>query len=270
MVQISGMKSIACFAGSLALFAFVAGAQTTPLTESLAEEKEMTITCELTQAPKKGEIAVFGSAKDGDAAKGVYHYKLWIPKGYSADAQKRWPCMFIMSPGGNAAMGNMSNYLKSNGFVVVMLVESKNGPWAPIVGNFLAAHDDVIKRIRIEEGQKFATGMSGGARASSVFVQARPGFGGLILQGAGPSFDDKNNYHISGIKRDPKLTVAMTMGDTDSNKSEVKKTDTALPGARFKAFEFKGGHVWAPAEIFEQAMAWLKEKTSGKSSGLSR
>lgn len=264
------MKSIICFAGSLALFAIVAQAQTTPLTVPLVEEKETLITCELTQAPKKGEVVVFESAKDGDAAKGTFHYKLWIPKGYNADALKRWPCLFIMSASGNAPMATMENHLKTNGFVVVMLVEAKNGPWGPIVGNFLAAHDDVIKRVRVEEGQKFATGMSGGARASSVFVQARPGFAGLILQGAGPSFDEKNNYNVNGIKRDSKLFVAMTMGDTDSNKSEAKKTDIALPGARFKAFEFKGGHVWAPAETFEQAMAWLKEKTGGKASALSR
>ena len=89
--------------------------------------------------------------------------------------------MFIASPSGNASMGAMAERLKSGGYVVVMLVESKNGPWGPIVGNFLAAHDDVVQRVRIQEGLKFATGMSGGARASSVFVQARPGFAGLIL-----------------------------------------------------------------------------------------
>ena len=264
------MKIVAKVLSLLTSIVIAARAQVTPLTEPLTEEKEVTITCELTQLPKKTEVVVFNSAKDGDAAKGVYHYKLWIPKGYNADQQKRWPCMFIMSPGGNAAMGNMAGYLKANGYVVVMLVESKNGPWGPIVGNFLAAHDDVVKRARIAEGQKFATGMSGGARGSSVFVQARPGFAGLILQGAGPSFDEKNGYNVSGIKRDPKMVVAMTMGVTDSNKSEVARTDAVLSKARFRSFEFPGGHTWAPAEVFEQAMAWIKEKTGERPSGLIR
>ena len=98
-------------------------------------------------------------------------------------------------------MGTMQGYLKANGFVVVMLLDAKNGPWEPIVGNFLAAHDDVVKRVRIEEGKKYATGMSGGGRASSVFVQIRPGFCGLVTQGAGASFDGKNDYQIAGIKK---------------------------------------------------------------------
>ena len=38
--------------------------------------------------------------------------------------------------------------------VVVMLIESRNGPWAPTIGNFFAAHDDVVRRIRIREGQR--------------------------------------------------------------------------------------------------------------------
>src|SRR5437879_2850126 len=84
-------------------------------------------------------------------------------------------------------------------------------------------HDDPVKRVRIQEGLKFATGMSGGARASSVFVQIRPGFTGLIMQGASAAEDDKGNYLIPGLKRNHELLYALTMGDTDSNKPEIAK-----------------------------------------------
>ena len=244
------------------LFSFVSHAETTPMNELVPEEKETTIVCELTRAPKYTEIPVFNSPREAEATKGTYHYKLWLPKGYRENEQKRWPCIFIMSPGGNASMGNMQSYLKSHGFVVVMLVEAKNGPWEPIVGNFLAAHDDVLKRVRVQEGKKYATGMSGGARGSSVFVQSRPGFCGLILQGAGASFDEKNNYNVAGIKRSPGLYVAVTMGATDNNKTEVDRMKEALDSTRFAAFDFSGGHIWAPAEVFEKAISWIGEKAS--------
>ena len=162
-------------------------------------------------------------------------------------------------------MASMGNYLKSNGFVVVMLVEAKNGPWEPIVGNFLAAHDDAIKRVRIAKDKKYATGFSGGARGSSVFVQLRPGFCCLILQGAGAAFDDKNNYHISGIQTNPKLRIAMTMGSSDNNKIETDRMKKLFGGQSLAVFDFEGGHTWAPAEVFEKAMAWLNGNSSGSS-----
>lgn len=237
----------------------VARAQTTPLDRPLQEEKEITITCALTEAPKKSEVPVF-SAKDGEAATGTYHYKLWLPKGCLADAKQAWPCMFIASAGGNAAMGDMGAWLKRNGYVVVMLVESRNGPWAPIVGNFLAAHDDVVKRVRIQDGLKLATGMSGGARASTVFAQIRPGFGGLVLQGAGAAFDDKSAYEVAKLKGSRAVYVAMAMGTKDSNKGEVARMKSAIGSAHFEEFMFDGGHVWAPTETFEKAASWVEQQ----------
>jgi len=234
-------------------------AETTPPDQALQEQKEITIACELTQAPKKNEVPVF-TAKDYDAAKGAYHYKLWLPKGYNADAKQAWPCMFIASAGGNANMGNMASWLKVNGYVVVMLVESKNGPWPPIIGNFLAAHDDVVKRVRIQEGLKLATGQSGGARASSVFEQLRPGFAGLIMQSAGGASDSRGIYDVAKLKGSHAVFVAMTMGEKDKNKSEVPRMKAAIGSGHFETFMFDGGHEWAPADVFEKAANWVEQQ----------
>jgi len=227
--------------------------------ESLAEETEITIACELTRPPSLGEVPVFGKTKECEESKGTYHYKLWLPKGYNAAPQRRWPCMFIVSAGGNAKMGQMAGWLKANSYIVVMLVESKNGPWAPIVGNFLAAHDDVVKRVRIQEGLKFATGMSGGARASSMFVQLRPGFCSLILQGAGAAYDPQNRYVSTGLRQNSALHIAMTIGRKDNNFVEADRMKKLIPSNRFLVLEFDGGHMWAPADVFEKAIAWTEQ-----------
>lgn len=247
--------------GALAILNGTVAAETTPLNTPLSEEKEITITCELTKSEPEKNVVVFTSPKDSEKIKGTYHYKLWLPKGYLADQQRRWPAMFIASPSGNAVMGQMATGLKAGGYVVIMLVESKNGPWEPIVGNFLAAHDDVVQRVRIQEGLKFGTGMSGGARATSVFVQARPGFGGMILQGAGMASGANGAYKVDNLRKMPGFLVAMTMGDSDSNKSEVARVKSALPGAaNFLPLSFSGGHLWAPAEIFDKALTWIEQQ----------
>lgn len=197
------------------------------------------------------------SLRESNARKGLYHYKLWLPPGYLSEPDKPWPCMFIASPGGNAKMGNTGEWLKSNGFIVAMLVESKNGPWGPILGNFLAAHDDLIRRARVREGLKFTTGMSGGGRASADFVQLRPGFGGVVMQGAGSGYDDKGQYMVDGIRGAPWLAVAMTMGRKDMNYKEIQQMKDVLGADRMLVVEFDGGHVPAPAPIFTEAMDWV-------------
>jgi predicted peptidase len=230
------------------------------MTEPLADEAVTRITCELTEAPKRTDVPVFDKQKDAEASKGTYHYKLWLPAGYSADPQKSWPCLFIMSPAGNASMGPFKNHLTANGYVVVMLEEAKNGPWEPIVGNFLAAHDDVVQRVRVAADRKYATGFSGGARGSSVFAQLRPGFCGLILQGAGGAADDEGQYHVKGLKNNAKLRIAMIIGKTDKNFREVEKLEKLFSRDQFAVFPWDGGHNAAPAGLFEKAMAWINEK----------
>jgi hypothetical protein len=235
-------------------------AKTTPLDRSLREEREITITCELTQAPNFQDVPVFDSVHDSEAAVGRYHYKLWLPKGYLTDPQRRWPCMFIADPNGNASMGEMAPWLKSHGYVVVMLVESQNGPWPPIVGNFLAAHDDAVNRVRLQEGWKIATGVSGGARASSVFVQIRPGFSGLILQAAGAASGEGGHYHVAGLQRIRPLYTVMTMGDTDHNRGEVERMKEVLGAANLMILNFKGGHMSAPRAVMERALDWYDDQ----------
>ena len=255
------MSGILWLCGALTLHG-----ETSPLTEPLTEEKEILITCEITTAVPKAGVPVFENAKEGEEAKGTYHYKLWLPKGYLADPQKRWPCWFIMSPSGNAKMGVMAARLQSAGVIVVMPQEAKNGPWAPIVGSLLASHDDAVKRVRIQEGQKFATGFSGGARMSGLLAQMRPGFAGLYLQGAG--LPPKGaGYHAAGITKIHPFAVAMAVGTQDKNLHEVKLVQAALPGVKFLPLSFEGGHQWAPAETFDKAFDFLTAKPGGPGKG---
>ena len=251
------MKSAATICFLLAASVCTDAEEISPLGAGLREEAELWVTCALPQAPPAGEIPVLQSKAECEDARGIYHYKLWLPHGYGAQLQRRWPCVFIASPFGNAQMGNMAGRLKAS-HVVIMLVESRNGPWPSTIGNFLAAHDDVVKRVRIQEGAKIATGLSGGARASSVFVQLRPGFSGAILQGAGVARGGNGAYYFDHIARYPSLLFAMTIGRNDPRRSEISELQQQLGSDRLAILLFSGGHQWAPPETFARALDWIE------------
>ncbi len=233
--------------------------EVTPLHAGLREEANLWVTCALRETPRPGQIPVLPWKKDCEDATGIYHYKLWLPHGYLAQPQRRWPCVFIASPFGNARMGNMAGSLKRT-HVVVMLVESRNGPWPGTIGNFLAAHDDVVKRVRIQEGAKIATGLSGGARASSVFVQLRPGFCGAILQGAGVPADEKGKFYFYDLLSNKSIFIAMVIGRKDPRRSEIFEMERQLGSKRFGVLLFDGGHQWAPADAFAKALNWIESR----------
>lgn len=219
--------------------------ETTPLTTTLTDATETRITCS------------YKGTGNLTALSGTYHYKVWLPTGYSADPKKTWKTLFIADPNGKAKLGAMAAWVKANGYIAVMLEESKNGPWEPIMGNFLAAHADVVKRLRVAEGKKIATGFSGGARASSMFVTLVPGFGGLVLQGAGCSDANPDGTYV--IKNIKCPAVAGTFGLKDMNYKEADRLKKSF-GARIEIFEFAGGHQWAPQEIIEKALSTVDEK----------
>ncbi len=222
--------------------------------QELKEEAEITIRCRLSDDAARSSPFLRQHSWLAPQP-GEYTYKLWLPSGYLADTTRRWPCLFIASPGGDAKMGRMADWIRQHKFIAVLLVESRNGPWGPIVGNFLAAHDDVVQRVRIQEGLKWATGMSGGARASSVFVQCRPGFSAVILQAAGFAQGPDAKY-VAEVARAQNIVVAMCMGRNDQNRSEVAAIRSLIGTRLFREFEFDGKHEWAPAEVFEQAADW--------------
>lgn len=195
----------------------------------------------------------------------TYHYDLYIPMGYGSGSVSSYPVLFIFSPGGNAVMGNMEDWLRDKRWLVAMMVESRNGPWEPIIENFLAAHDDLVLRTRVQSDMKFLTGVSGGARASSrmAYDQLREGLRGIFLQAAGSS-----EVYYEGRYRGNLFTYA-SFGDTDVNLPELGYMDDILPEEIFQWEIFSGGHQPAPQAVAERALDWLSSKVRPNEYGIS-
>jgi hypothetical protein len=240
---------------ALLLGASSAWAAATPMDAALTEDGVTTIECDVAD---KNDLTAFKYLEPDPPTKTEgYHYDLYLPKGYLQNKGFKYPCMFISDAGGNANFGAMGERLKRDEWIVAMLKESRNGSpdW---LGNFLAAHDDVVKRVRIAKGAKFATGYSGGARCSSGQALVRPGFAGIVCQAAGFVYNTKPFDHYYEWYP-PHVLVAGTFGDEDGNHIESHKMRRNLPLSRVNILLFKGGHSSAPAEVFGQSLDWMEQ-----------
>ncbi len=187
-------------------------------------------------------------------------YTLHVPEGYNANPDRWYPVMFISSPSGNAGMGRMAERLRRDKWVVVMLQDSSNRNPSSLYTT-IAAYDDVRKRVRVAPGAFFATGMSGGARRSSQYPGLRPGFRGVILQAAGFLHGlEGNEFGREAYENYPEhIAVAMTMGNTDFNISEVQKLRVGLNRKTPQfLYIWNGAHTWCPAHVFEAVMDWME------------
>lgn len=233
----------------------------TPMSDALKEDASTLIECDVRDV--KENMTVYaqmdGGANNPSNSKKTteYHYQLYIPKGYHANKDYRYPCLFISSPGGKATMGMMAERLKQDQWIVVMLQESKNGStdW---LRNFMAAHDDVVERVRIAKGAKFSTGLSGGARASSIYALMRPGMAGIICQAAGFAYGfDPDRSLYESYPTD--ILIAGSFGDKDMNLFESMTIVRSLKKSRTQVRYFTGGHAWCPATTFNSLLDWMEE-----------
>ena len=225
----------------------LAAEEPTPLMAALPAGEVTTIAC---LSPYGARQNVPDWPRDG-----IFHYRLYLPSDYHDQPTRQYPLMFIASPGGEARMGHMADRLTRDRWVVAMLAESRNRSvlWHP---NFIATYNDVLKRVRVHPEMLFCTGFSGGARVCSRYPSIRPGFQGLILQGAGYSGPawvlTRSNAHV---------TVYGLFGVRDPNRREAPRIRRRLPPHTRSLVEiWDGGHEWAPAPAFERALDWVEDK----------
>jgi len=228
----------------------------TPMDAPLPDDQITMIECEcLDLNEKAGPVGGRTEACSQDYTTKIFHYRLYLPRGYSGDNERRYPCMFVASPGGNANMNPLKDRYRRDRWVVAMLVESRNGKpqW---FHNFTAAYDDVVKRVRLLKGYKFCTGVSGGARVASVYPGHRRGFAGVFFQAAGISAGD--TPVIEGLRGVPFFA---SFGDKDYNLYETDEFYRCIaPSEAYEVEVFQGGHGGAPRPTAERALDWLERQ----------
>lgn len=240
--------------GSVVLLAVMAGramGEVTPLDTPLADDKVTPITCQYT-----GQEQVFIGEANVPAQPGTYCYKVYVPPGYNdaGNAARQYPCLFVCSGSGNPSLRDMQDWVRRNRWIVVLVSDAKNGPWPPIFGAFLGAHDDAVKRLRVSESLKFAMGASGGAAMTGYGITVRRGFvGWLPFIGSAPSSKAKQmrGLVVHGV---------FGRGDKGANASYIRGFIRDFQHLQFSWTSHAEGHTWGGVPMVSGALEIARDR----------
>jgi hypothetical protein len=102
-------------------------------------------------------------------------FDAYIPKDYKAHAERKYPTLFLSSPGGNPGVKSWRAFAEEHDFVIVSMNNTKNGmSWADIdvvQDKTLAAITDVI---RVHPVLRYSSGTSGGGWCSIRLAMRNP------------------------------------------------------------------------------------------------
>jgi dienelactone hydrolase len=228
---------------SIVTILIMAGSLTMNATAAPAEKKEAVITNALAQfEPGKtsAEIKVSGAAK--------WSYFVYVPKSYTPD--RKWPVMFIMSPGGgNPEM--LMRYIdgaEMNNWILVGSVQARN-EFNQFDEAIKAMVADVCKKMPVDLKRMYASGFSGGARMSFWLSEEMKSksFAGVLACGAGGQPD----------KMSPKTVVFGLCGSNCFNRWDMACTLKQVKNDMSRLRFFPGNHVWAEAVYITYATTWL-------------
>ena len=181
-------------------------------------------------------------------------YALYLPSTYSAD--RAWPILYAFDPGAQGARPVRLAVAAAErfGWIVAGSNNSRNGPMPEVQAAVNAILDDTGRRFAIDSRRVYATGLSGGARvAARLALACRGCMAGVFAQSAGLPV---------GLPGTPALDFAWfaSAGERDMNYAELflLEQELARRGTRQRLRVFAGGHEWAPAEVWTEALEWFE------------
>jgi len=119
--------------------------------------------------------------------------------------------------------------------------------------------DDVARQVPIDRSKIIATGLSGGAMGSHIFVYNFPTVISAIILNTGMM----HRYYYDYKDRIPRGKIAAFLASpTDFRYGEMKQDKALLDslGWRTTWIEFQGGHTFAPQSAYEEAAKWVDEQ----------
>ncbi len=211
-------------------------------------------------APAGAAPAAETAVRPGEAAGNVrcltnpnQSYALYLPSNYTAE--RLWPILYVFDPGGRGSnpVNLMKDAAEHYGYIVAASNNARNGPLKPQSDAAQAVWLDTHMRLAIDDKRMSFAGHSGGARLAAWVAQSCKCALGLVLNGAG--------YPLAfPPTRDSAISVFAVVGMMDFNYGEMVQLDAKLESLRYPHFlrRFDGPHAWAPAEVWEEALAWLE------------
>jgi len=200
-------------------------------------------------------------------------YHVYVPTTFTA--AKPLPLAIVFSPSGSGSgmLGQIKASAEKAGWLVVGCDKLKNSMEKEGIKNKEEEEmedevlNDIFLSIPCQTNRVYLGGMSGGAlRAYWISSRRKESFAGILAYGGWLGGRDQQNK----LKCCKGMAVAIMNGENDKNANEWVAGDSAAlrrRTCRIKVFHFPGGHVVAPAEITDKAIAWMEEdwtKTGSK------
>lgn len=192
------------------------------------------------------------SRVEGQTSPG-FAFALYLPKAY--DPAKPWPVVLCFHPGGNGdyPVRLLAPAAERLGYVLAGSLDSKNGPWEPILKAQEALWKEVNARIHVDPRRAYATGFSGGSRAALYLALSHPDrFAGVISCGA--FWAERKEVP----KKSP-LALFLLVGNQDFNLFEFTRAQKELDkkGVCHWLEEWDGDHRWPSEALMTEGLEYL-------------
>lgn len=234
-------------------------AERTPLDAPIEEGVPMTITAEQKQMPAVQIMKNLTRFKERQAVLGAFRYEVRLPKGYHADANRSWPSIFLVGPEESVSTTTVRDWAARNECVLIDLLDARKGELAPTIGNFLSAHDDAVKRFRLQTDGKCMVGTEAIGSPASLLAQYRPGFQGLVLVDAPAYLGSNRRPDMEGLRKNSKIRISLVRGFKGGVLDDSKIVGRALSDpARVGFFLYWDEMGGEPGKSFLKAMHWIR------------
>jgi dienelactone hydrolase len=207
------------------------------------------------QSPSTGPSSFFRGAiatRVTCAAKPEQSYALFLPSAYTPE--KKWPIIYAFDPlgRGNVPVELLKDAAEKHGYIVAGSYNSHNGPMKPQLEAAQAMWLDTHTRLSLDDKQIYTTGFSGGSRVASSVALSCGCVNGVIAHGAGMPVLQKELQPVPFV-------YFAAVGEADFNYAEMVELRQRLDalGVPNRLRRFDGGHQWAPAEVWMEALDWL-------------
>jgi len=185
------------------------------------------------------------------AARPGQSYALYIPTNYVPE--RRWPMIYVFDPDANGSrpLELMKEAAASYGYLLAGSNNSRNGSWEMERDAAQEMWSDTHESLSIDDRRVYFAGFSGGARVSVWLAQLCNCAHGVFLNSAGFGVSSTPSHK-------PAFAIFAMAGMTDFNYAELAELDARLEslGSRHFFRRFDGRHAWAPATVWQEALAW--------------
>lgn len=196
---------------------------------------------------------------------------IYVPSGLSPN--RRYPILFTFSPGADAAFMTQfwRGFAEEHKWIIYASKEYRNNlnmnQLYPVMKGRM---EHAMAQLPADTSRVVLTGMSGGGSFSHAMNLTYPGTVSAVIVNTGRIWDDVYARAEKNLEPYPERfgnsrRLAVFLASPGDFRYREMQRDEALlrrMGWRTHWIEFEGGHTYAPAQAYAQAIQWIESQNS--------